>query len=74
MRIFEKKCWNTRGFAREFLRSCMGYGDGWSVKKHDRTSSLHSKKIFCLGVRLYCEWRHQWRTFRPPCPAPGTNR
>jgi len=31
------------------------------------------KKIFCLGV--FCEWRHNWRTFRPPWPTlPGPER
>jgi len=30
------------------------------------------KKIFCFGVRVFCEWRHKWRTFRPPWPTlPG---
>ena len=27
------------------------------------------KKIFCLGVRVFCEWRHKWRTFWPPWPT-----
>jgi len=30
------------------------------------------KKFFCLGVRVFCEWRHKWRTFRPTWPnLPG---
>ena len=29
------------------------------------------KKIFLLGVRVFCEWRHKRRTFRPPLPGPG---
>jgi len=37
-------------FAREYLRSCSGYGPGRSVKRRGKSSSLHSKKIFCLGV------------------------
>ena len=27
------------------------------------------KKIFCLGIRVVCERRHKWRTFRPPWPT-----
>jgi len=31
------------------------------------------KKNFCLGVRIFCEWRHKWRTFWPPWPTlPGS--
>jgi len=41
----KKQRLNACGFAREYLRSCMGYGPGRSVK----SSSLHSKKFFCLG-------------------------
>jgi len=40
-----KKHLNGHGFAREYLRSCSGYGPGRSVK----SSSLHLKKIFLLG-------------------------
>jgi len=30
------------------------------------------KKIFCLGYAFFCQWRHKWRTFRPPWPTlPG---
>ena len=33
------------------------------------------KKFFCLGVWVFCEWRHKWRTFRPPWPtSPGPGR
>jgi len=46
----EKKRLNARGFAREYLRSCSGYGPGRSVKRHGKSSSLHSKKNFLLGV------------------------
>jgi len=28
------------------------------------------KKIFASrGMRVFCEWRHKWRTFRPPWPT-----
>ena len=40
--------------------------------RHDKSSSLHSKKHFWLGGAVFCEWRHKWRTFRPPWPTlPG---
>jgi len=46
----EKKRLNACGIAREYLRSCSGYGLGRSIKRHGKSSSLHSKKFFCLGV------------------------
>jgi len=52
-RIFEGKRLNARGFAREFLRSCSGYGPGRSVKRRGKFSSLHSKKNFCLGAAFF---------------------
>ena len=65
----KKKHQNARGFAQEFIRSCTGYGPGRSIKKCGKSSSLHSKKNFCLGVQIFCEWRHKWKTFRPPWPT-----
>jgi len=44
----EKKCLNARGFAWEYLRSCMGYTPGQSVKRCSKSSNLQSKKNFCL--------------------------
>jgi len=35
------------------------------------------KKFFAWGVRVFCQWRHKWKTFRPPWPtlaSPGANR
>jgi len=33
------------------------------------------KKFFGWGVRVFCERRHKWRTFRPPWPiSPGPGR
>ena len=33
------------------------------------------KKFFCSGVQIFCDWRHKWRTFRPPWPTlPGPGR
>jgi len=50
LRIFEKKKRrNVHCFAREFLCSCAGYGLGRSVKRRDKSSSLHLKKFFLLG-------------------------
>jgi len=71
--FLEKKHLNTHDFAREFLRSGMLYRPGESLKTRVKSSSLHSKKFFfAWGVRVFCEWRHKWRTFRPPWPTlPG---
>jgi len=70
--IFAKKHLNSPVFAQEYLRSCLGYGLVRSVKKCSQSSSLPSKKIFLPGGWFFCEWRHKWRTFRPPWPTlPG---
>jgi len=45
----EKTHLNAHGFARKFLWSSMLYRPGKSLKRHGKSSSLHSKKIFCLG-------------------------
>jgi len=50
---FQKKHRNTRGFAREFLRSRKYYRPGRSVKRHGKSSSLHSKKNFLVGEYWY---------------------
>jgi len=50
-RDFRKKYrLNARGFAWEFLWSGMLYRPGKSLKRCGKSSSLHSKKFFCLGV------------------------
>jgi len=68
----KRKHLNARGFAREYLWSGMLYRPGKSLKRCGKSSSLHSKKTFCLGVRFFCEWRHKWRTFWLPWPtSPG---
>ena len=71
--IFEKKRLNARGFVWGYLRSYLGYGPSWSVKRRGKSSSLHSKKnFFAWGVHFFCEWCHKWRAFRPPWPTlPG---
>jgi len=48
-RDLRKKRLNARGFVREYLRSCSGYGPGRSVKRCGKSSSLNSNKFFCLG-------------------------
>jgi len=48
-RNFRKKSLNAHGFAREFLWSGMLYRPGKSLKRHGKSSSLHSKKNFLLG-------------------------
>jgi len=45
----EKKRINAHSFAREFLWSGMLYRPGKSLKRRDKSSSRHSKKIFLLG-------------------------
>jgi len=68
----EKKHLNARGFAREFLQSSMLYRPGENLKHLGKSSSPHSKKIFCLGMRVFCEWHHKWMSFRAPWPTlPG---
>jgi len=66
--IFENKK-KARGFKVEFLRSCKCYGPGQIVKRRGKSSGLHSKKNFLVGVLIFCEWRHKWRTFRPAWPT-----
>ena len=44
----KKTCLNAYGFAWEFLRSGMIYRPGRSLKRRGKSSSLHSKKNFCL--------------------------
>jgi len=48
--FLEKKRLNARGFAGEFLQSGMLYRPGKSLKRRGKSSSLHLKKVFCLGV------------------------
>ena len=74
LRIFEKKRLNARGFAREFHCSCKDYGPGRSVKRRSKSSSLHSKNFFLLGVCGFFV-SDKWRAFRPPWPTlPGPGR
>jgi len=46
---FRKKRLNTHGIAGEFIQSSMLYRPGKSLKRRSKSSSLHLKKIFCLG-------------------------
>ena len=47
--FLEKKRLIERGFARDFLQSGTLYRPGESLKRRGKSSSLHSKKMFCLG-------------------------
>ena len=60
---------NACVFAQEFIRSGMLYRPGKSLKRCGKSSSLNSKKMFCLGVWVFSEWHHKWRTFWPPWPT-----
>jgi len=52
--FWKKKRLNARGFAREYLRSCTGYGPGQSIKRRSKSSSLHSKTSFSAwGMRFF---------------------
>jgi len=74
--FWKKRRLNARGFAWEFLWSGMLYKPSKSLKIRGKSSSLHSKKkFFAWGLRVFCEWRHKRRTFRPPWPTlPGPGR
>jgi len=48
-----KKHRNARGFAQEFLRSGQRYRPDKRLKRHDKSSSLHSKKFFGWGVKIF---------------------
>jgi len=45
------------------------------VEESKDTASLlvcTRKKFFAWEMRVFCEWRHKWRTFRPSWPTlPG---
>jgi len=51
----KKKRLNAHGFAREFLWPGMLYRPGKSLKRRGKSSSLHSKKIFCLWGAFFRE-------------------
>jgi len=65
---------------------CLDLRQGCQSKNYmQRQVSLREKSCafvaWCLcsihiwGVRVVCEWRHKWRTFRPPWPTlPGPAR
>jgi len=73
--ISKKKRLNACGFVREFSGPVCST-DPVKVSKH--TASLlvcTRKKIFCLRVRVFCEWCLKWKTYRPPWPTlPGPRR
>ena len=69
----KKKHLNARGFAQELLRFGRFYRLSEGLKKRSKSSRLHWKKNFLRGgVRVFCEWHHKWKIFRPPWPTlPG---
>ena len=72
-----------RGFSKKNAKTHVALHGNFSgpvystdqVKVSKDTASLLVwtwKKIFCLRMRAFCEWRHKWRTFRLPWPIlPG---
>jgi len=74
----KKKRLNARGFAREFLWSGMLYRPDKSLKRHGKSSSLHSKQIFLLGdCRFFVSDIISGGLLGhlgPPCLAMGANR
>jgi len=73
----------TPGWIRGFLTKktpkctwlCVGISTllyGLQVKASKDAASLlvcTRKKFFAWGMRVFCEWRHKWKTFRPPWPT-----
>jgi len=47
--FWEKKYRNARGFAQEFLWSCICYRPGQGLKRRGKSCSLHLKKNFLVG-------------------------
>jgi len=70
--VFEKKHLNTPGFAQVFLSGPICSTDPVKVSKDTATLLVYTRKKIFLLVSVFCEWRHKWRTFRPPRPTlPG---
>ena len=71
--FWQKKHLNARDFAWELLLFGRSYRLGKGLKKR---SKIALEKNFVLwGVSVVCEWRHKWRTFKPPWPTlPGPGR
>ena len=45
------------------------------VSKDAERLVVCTQKFFWLGLRVFCEWHHKWRTFSPPWPtSPGPGR
>jgi len=72
-RIFGKKCLNARGSAWEFLRSDM-LNNPVSLKRREKSSSLHSKQNFLLGgYRFFVSDVISGGLLGPLCLALGAN-
>jgi len=75
--FLRKKHRNTCGFAWEFLRSGQRYRPGKRLERRGKSSMLHSKKIFCLGVQILLSHvvsRGLLSNLGPIYLALGTNR
>jgi len=78
--VRKKNSWFARGFAWEYLRSCTGYGPGWSVKRRKDAASLivcTRKKFFAWGVQFFVSEVISGGLFGhlgPLCLALGANR
>ena len=64
--FLRKKHRNAHGFAWEFLGSCKRYRPSQSLKS---LVAWTKNKMFCLRGEDFCEWRHNWKNFRPPWPT-----
>jgi len=70
---FRKKNTKTHVALHENFSSPVSATDPVKISKDVASLvACTQKKIFCLGVWIYCQWRHKWRTFRQPWPTlPG---
>ena len=59
----------ARGFAQEFIWSGKRCIPSQRLKRCGKSSSLHSKKSFWFGMRIFGEWHDIWRTSRSPWPT-----
>jgi len=57
----KKRTWLCAGISPVRLQT-------WSKCQKTRQAfwSALEKNFFWLGVWIFCEWCHKWRTFRPP--------
>jgi len=57
--------------ARSHVALCRNFSG--PVSTTDPVKSSKDSAFFWWGMRIFCEWRHKWRTFRPPwSTSPGS--